>query len=341
MADLNKFNQLLQSNDFTALEYFSYNKYCTLVKVIHALTGRIFFVSIARSYHLAIQQDLVNHYHLVRENPSSKEFTLQQLSSSYPMIHLQTGGDEVIDDISDKLQTTYKQPIVLHNTSIMEHLSQMKRLKYCFRTLEYKLLLHTDQHLLHLENDNTISVYKIENYPKTQLHSFYVVVTLEQLYSKLNVINDIVGQVERELYDILDLNQQKHNQYLTTSHIEFFINNNGRLLNTKRQLHQTYQEICKLLVQVQQKEQTCLDKLKEIRSKGSTGNVYREADMAKHRDEWETHLRTVHGTKLQIMDRLLKLDVKIKNMYMVIDQLGFNLSLSFNELRSELFKMLV
>lgn len=341
MADIQKFNQLLQSNDFTVLEYFSYNKYCTLVKVIHAGTGRIFFVSVSRRYHMAILEDLVNHYHLSRENPHSKEFTSQQLSDSYPMIQLHTAGDEVVDDISDKLETSYKQPIVLHNTSILEHVAQLKRLKYCFRMLEYKLVLHTDQHLLHLESDNTLSVYKIENYPKTQHHSFYIVVSLEQLYSKLNVINEIVGQVERELYDILDLNQEKHNQYITTSQIEFFINNNGHLLHTKRQLHVTYREICQLLTQVQQKEQTCREKLRDLARSRNAGNMYREADQSRQRDEIDRTLKTIHSTKLQLMDKLLKLDIKIKNMYLVVDQLGFNLSLAFNELRSELHKMLV
>jgi len=192
---------------------------------------------------------------------------------------------------------------------------------------------------LHLESDNTIHVYKIENYPKTQQHSFYIVVSLEQLYSKLNVINDIVGQVERELYDILDLNQEKHNQYLTTSYVEFFMTNNGQLLQNKRQLHHTYREICQMLTQVQQKEQSYADRLRALRSKGSS-NLYREADQSRQREEAENALRTIHTTKLELMDKLLKLDVKIKNMYLVIDQLGFNLSLSFNELRSELHKML-
>jgi len=342
MADLNKFNQLLQSNDYTILEYFSYNKYCSLVKVIHATSGHIFFVSIERKYHLSIQQDLINHFHLNRENTQSKEYTSQQLSESYPMIQLNSGSDEIVDDISDKLHTTYKQPIELHNPSILEHLGQIKRLKYCFRALEYKFLLHTDQHILHLDSDNTIHVYKIENYPKTQMHTFYVVVTLEQLYSRINVVHDLVAQIERELYGIFDLNQRKHNQYLTTAHIEFFINNNDRLLQTKTQLHKTYHEICGLLLQVQQKEQTCLDKLKSLRGQASgSNNVYRDAEYAKQRGEWETHLKTIHGTKLQLMDKLLKLDAKIKNMYLVVDQLGFNLSLSFNELRSELYKMLL
>ena len=163
MADLNKFNQLLESNDYSILEYFSYHQNCVLVKVVHGLTGRIFFISIAKRYRLAIQHDLVNHFHLSRENDQAKHYTSQQLSESYPMIQLLNQGEGVIDDISDKLHTNYKQPIQLQSTSVQEQMAQLKRLKYCFRMLEYKILLHTDQHILLLDENNAVQTFKVEN----------------------------------------------------------------------------------------------------------------------------------------------------------------------------------
>lgn len=344
MADLNKFNQLLRSNDYIILEYFSYHQVCILVKVIHSVSGRIFFLSVSKKYQLAVRQDMVNHFHLIRENIQGKEYTSQQLSSSYPMIQLQASGENVVDDISDKLQASYKQPIQLHGSSIAEHLGQLKRLKYCFRMLEYKFLLHTDEHILQLNVDNTFHVYKIENYPKTQMHTFYVVVSLEQLYGQINVMHDLVNQIERELFHILDLNQEKHNQYLSTNQVDFFIHNNSKLLQTKHQLLKAYRDICTVLAQVQQNEQSHQQKIQELESQrrrmSTGGNVYREADFSKKHSELQSALQNIHSTKLQIMDRLLKLDAKIKNMYLIIDQLGFNLSLSFNELHSELYKML-
>ena len=51
-------------------------------------------------------------------------------------------------------------------------------------------------------------------------------------------------------------------------------------------------------------------------------------------------LEKIKHTKLQVLDRVIQLDGKIKNMYLIIDQLGFNLSLSLNELRNELEMML-
>lgn len=340
MADFQKFNQLLAGNDYVAIEYFSYAKYCTFVKVMHAQSGRLFVLSIARQYKLWIPDNVINHYVLTKEDTRSREFTSQQLNESYPMIQLSASSDDVVDDISDKLRTHYKQPILIHNASVSEPYSQLKRLKYCFKMLEYKLALHTDQHILFLNFENNIDVYKIENYPRTALHSFYVVVTLEQLYARLNVLHDVVHQIESEFYGILDLNQAKHNQYLHTTHVQYFIDNNDKLLGMKQQLHVTYREIGQLLLQLQQRESSLSERLEALRQRNSA-NVFREAEHAKQREELDTQYKQVHSTKLQVMDKLLKLDLKIKNVYLVLDQLGFNLSLAFNELRSELYKMLL
>jgi hypothetical protein len=340
MADYYKFTQLLRAHDYTVVEYFVHNKYCLVAKVLHEPSGRIYFLSIARSFKLALPEDVVNQYVLVKEDVHNREFSSQQLTESYPLIRLDASGDEVVDNIADKLQSGYRQPISIQAQNAIEYVNQMKRLKYCFKTLEYKMVLHNDQHLVLLTADNGIEVYKVENYPRTDLHTFYVLVTLEQLYARLNVMHDTVEQIEREFYGILDLNQERHNQFLHTTHVEYFIRNNARLLGTKRQLHDTYQEICTLLGQVQRKETTCAEKLRAIQRR-TDSNLHREAEHVRQREELERNYQDIHSTKLQVLDKLLKLDRKMKNMYLVMDDLGFNLSVSFNELRNELYKMLL
>lgn len=340
MADFNKFRQFLQSNDYTVVEYFSYHKYCYLVKVIHITSGYVYMLNISKNYRIIVPEQTINHYLLVKENIKSKEFTSKQLSDYYPMIQIEPEGEEVIEDISDKLKTNYRQPIVLYNNSAIEHVDQMKRLKYCFKLLEYKLVLQTDQYITLLTPENSIEVFKIENYPKTRTYTFYIVATLEQMYARTNNIHDTIQVVESEFYTILDLNQEKHNEYLHTNHIEFFINNNHKLLDNKKDLHRTYQDICKILKQVQDKETECMDRLQQVNSMTSS-HSFKDAEILRRREELENSYNKIHSTKVQIMDKILKLNTKIKNMYLILDQLGFNLSLSFNELRNELYKMLL
>lgn len=342
MADFNRFNQLLTSNDYNIVEYYSYNKYCNLVKVIHVVSGAIFFISVLRSYRLSIPPEIINHYILIRENSKNREFTSSQLTDYYPMIQLDPleSLEPNSEDVTGQIRVSYKQPINIHTSSASDHLDQMKRLKYCFKTLEYKVLLQSDQYIINLNYENTIDIFKVENHPKTNTDTFYVVCTLEQFYARLNFIYDTIRQVESEFYNILDMNQQKHNQYLNTHYIEFFINNNDKLLKSKRKLHETYNHICDLLVKLQDKEMECSEKLTAIKNKSST-NIFKDADHARQKDIIETEYKNIHSTKLQVLDKLLKLDSKIKNMYLILDQLGFNLSLSFNELKNELHKMLL
>lgn len=340
MADLQKFNQLLKLNDYTVLEYFSYNGYCNFVKVIHVSSGKIFFITVSKSFRLRITEDVSNHYVLTKEDLRTKEFTSSELAEHYPLIQLQNNSEEVVDNISDKLKTSYKQPIALHVSTASDQIEQIKRLRYCFKMLEYKLILQTDQHLIFLNQENVLEIYKMENYPRTQTHTFYIVVTLEQLYGNLNIIHTTVDQVEKEFFSILNLNQIKHNQYLNTNQVNFFMNNNQQLLEVKKKLHDTYQEICEMIVKVQNKETQCLERINESRNT-TTHNILRDAEQSRKKEELENNYRQIHSTKLQLLDKLLKLDTKIKNMYLVIDQLGFNLSLAFNELRNELYKMLI
>ena len=99
------------------------------------------------------------------------------------------------------------------------------------------------------------------------------------------------------------------------------------------------QEIVKVLDDLQIKESNVLKKLDLLYSKPSH-NIFQDASNSKQKETLETSLEKIKHTKLQVLDRVIQLDSKIKNMYLVIDQLGFNLSLSLNELRNELHKML-
>lgn len=339
MADFTKFNELLRANEYTPIQYFSCNKYCNFVKIIHHSSGNIFFLYLSRSYKMTIPEETLNHYVLTREEVQNKEFESKQLNEYYPLIQLKTSETDVFDNMSDKLKTNYKQAITIHTETAMDHVEQMKRIKYCFKTLEYKCTLQTDQHIIVLTQENTIDVYKIENFPRIPTKTFYINVTLEQMYSKINIIHNLVHQVEQEFYNVLNLNQERHKDFFNIHYIEHFIKNNDQLLNKKRKMQSIRQDIVKVLDDLQIKESNVLKKLDLLYSKPSH-NIFQDASNSKQKETLETSLEKIKHTKLQVLDRVIQLDSKIKNMYLIIDQLGFNLSLSLNELRNELEMML-
>jgi len=339
MADFTKFNDLLRFNEYTPIQYFSCNNYCNFVKIIHHISGNIFFIYLSRTYKMSIPEETLNHYQLSKEEVQNKEFESEQLNEYYPLIQLKTSETDVFDNMSDKLKTNYKQSITLYTETAMDHVEQMKRIKYCFKTLEYKCVLQTDQHIIVLTQENTIDVYKIENFPRVQTRAFYINITLEQMYSKINIIHNLVQQIEHDFYSVLNLNQTRHKDFFNIHYIEHFIKNNDQLLKKKKSMQVIRQNIVKVLDDLQSKETNVLKKLELLYSKPSH-NIFQDASISKQKENLETSLEKIKHTKLQVLDKMIQLDGKIKNMYLIIDQLGFNLSLSLNELRNELEMML-
>lgn len=335
MSDFNKFTQLLKANDYIAIEYFSYNNYCKLVKIVHLISGKLFYLQISKQYKLAIPTDVPNNYNIMRENSNSKEFNSSYLTDYYPMIRLEQKGDQIVDNIADKLTSNYKQPISLSKNSTTEYVEQLKRLKYCFKTLEYKVILQTCKNLLLLNMENNIEVYEIDHYPIHKIKTFYPLVGLEQFYTKIQVIHDIIKEIDNEFYCILDINQQKHNEHLTTKFVDNFITNNDKLLSTKKRLHDIHNDICSVLIDIHNKENRQLELINN-QTKNKSYNIYEDANISRHKEELRNSYDKIHDTKIKIIEKIIKLDDKIKNIYLIIDQLGFNLSVSLNELRNEL-----
>lgn len=336
MSEFNNFISLLKSNQYIPIEFFSLDGYCKAVKIIHINSGKLFFIQVSKKYKIIIPDDILNKYTITKDDSTTKEFNSSYLSDYYPMIKIDTKENQIIDNISSVLKSNYKQQIVLSKNSSFEHLEQLKRIKYCFKTLEYKIILQTTTHLLFLTYDNNIEVYEVHYYVTNKsLKTFYPILTLEQFYLKIKLAYKFIIEIDNELYNILNMNQSKHNEHMTSQFVNNFINNNNKLLEIKYNLLKTQSEISYLLNDIQEKEEKILDEREEIISRKST-NIYDEANTSKLKEEIEKKYNKIHSIKLKLIDKNISLDNKIKNIYLVIDQLGFNLSVSLNELRNEL-----
>ena len=335
-SEFNNFTKLLKNNSYIPIEYFIFEKYCKTVKVIHINSGKIFFIQISKKYKISIPDDISNKYTIIQDNSNTKEFNSSYLSDYYPMIKINTNEDQVIDNISSVLKSNYKQQIVLSKNSSFEHIEQLKRIKYCFKTLEYKITFQTSTHLLVLNSENNIEVYEVQYYPNDHtFKTFYPIMTLEQFYLKIQVAYKFISEIDNGLFSVFNINQEKHNEHMTSQFVNNFINNNNKLIQIKYNLQQSQYEISSLLNGIHEKEEKLLDIKYEL-SNTKSGNIYDEANLSKRKEEVEKNYNKIHVVKLKLIDKIINLDNKIKNMYLVIDQLGFNLSVSLNELRNEL-----
>lgn len=343
-ADLTKFNVLLFSNNYSAIEYFSYHNCCIFTKVLHLETGRIFLIQINRRYKMTISPENldpgIKHYPLSKDNTLSKDFTVKELSEQYPLISLDNDPKDPVDNIATKLKINYQQPLTLHKNTAWDYLQQMKRIKHCFKLLEYKIVLQTQEYLITLLEDNSLQVFKIDGYSNptsaaSKTISFFIIVQLEQFYAKMDSIHKVVQTIENDFFEVLNLNQEKHTQYMTSKSIRYFIENNADFLEAKQKLHDSYAELGKTLKKVIKREQDLDHQLFELQMT-QTPNIHKDAEKVKQRDELERGLQLARQLKDDLFDKLIFFDIRIKSAYLILDQLGFDLTLAFNQVRNEL-----
>jgi len=338
MTDINNLIQFLKEHDYTAFEYYSLDGYCFLVKVIHN-TGSFFSVTVSKKYRISIPSEFKNHYILEKDDLINREISSKNLNECYPNIELNTTASDNVGNMNDKLVGNYKQPITIISNRSYQSIEQINRLKHCFKLLEYKLFIQDQFSIVLLTKDNTVVIYKVENYPKTKNKIYFINITLEQLYSKITIIHNVIDQVEDEFRDILDVNQTKHNQYLNTNYVEHFINNNDKILKSKQIMVGTKKDISVMLLDICNTEDKLLKERQNISYK-SSHNVFHDAEISAQKEIIDQKISKLHELKLNLLDKVITINLKIRDIYLIVDQLGFNLSLSLNDLRSELSSML-
>lgn len=326
--------RLLKAEDYTPYEYFILDNYCFIIKVIHT-SGSFFGIRIPKKYRITVPDELQNKYVISKQESPVNNVSSKYLTEYYPGIELQTNVSEDVGRMNDKIIGSYKQPIVIQSSSSSHAWEQLNRLKYCFQMLEYKMFIQDQFYLSLLTSENTLAIYKIQNYPKTHERIYFVVLSLEQFYSKIKGIHNTIEQIEDEFRHILDINQKKHQTWLNTNYVEHFISNNAKILQNKQIMVNSKQDIIKMLADVSSTENKLL-KEKENMGTKTSHNVFQDADQAAQKEILNEKLTKVHNLKLNLLDKIITLNSKIKDIYLIVDQLGFNLSLSLNELRSEL-----
>lgn len=336
MSTFENLTQLLHDNGYIVYEYYSYENYCIFIKIIH-FSGSYFFINISSKYKISIPSDTKNHFHIEKDMQNVKNIKFQDLYENYPTIEL--SNDIYIRNISENLQTTYKQPIDINTYKSHICIEQMLRFRHSFKSLEYKLLIQDQSTIVVLNRENKIIVYTIKNHNLSKERTYYILATLEQLFIERNKIHIIINQIEEQFYKILDLNQKKHNHYLNTTYIQHFIANNNLLLINKNKILTTKKEIETVLLNLNTSELKFKEELKIVNKK-TNHNIFNDAENSVQKELIQHKLKRIQTLKLELLDKLIFLNTKIKDIYLIIDQLGFNLSLALNELRNEIGIML-
>lgn len=331
---IKKLVDFLRQHCLLIIDLYCYRGFVRFVKVIHT-NGVLFVIHISREFELTMDPDKLSTVTLKRVHVLDASNNVAPPCDEYMSITLED-GKRYVHHAKDLLNTRYDQAIVMQQSNIVRSLEQMKRIKACFKETFFKVIIEVDDYLLCLNSDQQIEIFNTE---KTVDQTFFIMCELEYIYKNIGPIFDHVQTVQIKFFGILDGLQQHHYQQVKTELLSDFVHVNQRCHDTKERMKRTFADATGLLRTTYDKEKELEDMLAKL-SGGSTSHPFRDMDRLGKKREVEQELLKLSEIKTTVLEKIVSMDKSVKNIYLQIDNLDYQVSLALMDMRNELEKLM-
>ena len=217
MLSFRKLKKLLEHNNFIIISILMIDNTVIYIELLSIASADTFLLYIPSKYEIKITDDVQEQkYELVYveideldKNPVNEPDN-GQLESLYNEIDIE--NPKLSDNIEEKLEENYKKEITLVNTTqdtkiCKDIYRQLNRLKFCTQSLKYKLGIKYSNFLCCIKRDDTIQCYDIKNFKGVLNRKIYVIVDLETLYDKNEIVKVDIKTIRDGIYKLLNRNQ--------------------------------------------------------------------------------------------------------------------------------------
>ena len=337
---LSKLERFLQSKDFITKSFFNYEGSCIFVEVININTTDTLFIYINSSYELdsSKKQSVFDLKYLDTgdenfENDIKDKYTNEpddiDIEKNYEEINLNESKRENMEEF---LEDNYKSELTIRDVNnkdivrLKELSRQLKRLKFCVQSINYKLIVVYKNYMCVINRHNDIDLYQIKGYEGDDMRVLHVMIDLENLYDSINTVNTDISTIRRGVYNILEKNKKKQMNSFETLMTEgqsifSFIQN----FTTKKTQYEEYlQKLYLMNDTVIQSEKELLDKIDNIRENNSTGGIYSDIQTSHSISKYETELNSLKSTKHKIVKNIFNIRNKLDDMILYTDKIFFD-----------------
>jgi hypothetical protein len=209
-----KLQQLLSSNGFQIKTYFTENKCCYFVDVVHPQSNDNFLVYIPCKYNIQVDGYEMTYIHIQDFDNLTNEYTgkdKQNLEHVYGDMKIEILDSK--DNIEKQLENRYKHEIVFpeipkdDNLELKSIYRQIKRLKYSVENLKYKIAILYKNYICSIRRNGMIDFFKICKYPNNSGKKLFIIIDLETFFDKSEDILKEIKIIRTNLYSILDKTQ--------------------------------------------------------------------------------------------------------------------------------------
>lgn len=346
---LTKLQELLQTKGFIPVKYFIFQKRCFYVELFSIKTCDVFLLYIPSKYHIEILEKLENVYKMklidININDNITDDYAGEKSEKYKNhnIHVDPHVDE---ELEKHLENNYKQEITLSNiseeelNSIKQIYRQLKRLKYCFQNIKYKLAIFYLNYICSIDRQDEISCFNIKHFSKNNIKKMLILTDLETVFEKNdNIMNDIIS-VRSSIYDILQKNQGRHIEL-----IDKMIENKKEIINIPKQVEvrncyydHLLEELNIMINTMNDSERKVIEKLQELQNQKLAG-ISNDIMNAQQKANMETELSEINDIKADITSNIMSIRNKKENTILEIDKIMFDNTVMFDAIIKNFSKL--
>ena len=263
------------------------------------------------------------------------EYTAEN-TDKYKNLNIQVDPDER-EEMEKHLENNYKKEIKLSEITAEDILSmkqiyrQVKRLKYCFLNIKYKMGIIYRNYICAIDRYDEINCFSIKHYPDHQGKKLFIITDLETLFEKNDKIIEDIASVRNSIYDILQINQNRNIEL-----IDKMIENKKEavLLPKKMEMkNKVYDmhilELSNMISSVNSAETRVLKKIEDL-YRNKNPNLQADISIAHNRSVYDKELAEIASAKNDISMNIIDMRTKKENAIIEIDKIMFDNTVMFD-----------
>jgi hypothetical protein len=340
----NKLEKLLSEKGLLPKKYFTIHDLIIYVEVLSLSNAGCFLLYIPSKYEIEISggDDVykVKYVNVTEDGHIPEDYAgepdVADLRKNYDCGGIDLVSNENQSDMQGYLEEKYKYPVSLKSAGnkdvvkLKEVFRQLRRLKFCTQTLNYKLAIVFNRHLCCIRRDDTYECFAIQGESLGEEKRLMVTIDLETLYEKIDTVSLDIKTIRDGVCKVLDKNQNKH-----VRNIQRMLEQKNKLIvfagivkEKKDKYSKALERLEKLLADLVVVEKKNMDKFIEAEEKFSrqTNLKGMNADIERSNQiyKFETEISRINSIKQELIRNILTARSKRENLALSADNIVFD-----------------
>jgi hypothetical protein len=258
---------------------------------------------------------------------------------------IETGEDILASnddqDMTARLENAYKRPLLFKDLNredgkiVRDIYRQLQRLRYCVQHIKYKLSIIYKNYLCVMRGVN-IDMFLIKHYNKLDIRRLYVMIDLETFYEKIETLSEDIRNVKQGVFRVLDKNQHMHtnNLHRMMEEKKDVLAISENIYIKKNKYTEYLDRFQHLLHNLETKEKTLYDKLKDLNIDSNTGvkGMHDDITQAHQKAKINEEINKVEKVKRDTIKSIINIQQALENMVLSTDKAFFDNTIMMDEI---------